>query len=111
MFRSLTGALLPLVAFAVRGKDDGSDRENAKDVWSINNSGDGIWWHMYHWTSVEADGSKMWNGDIVVHTRESWKNLAIGFCMEILDTDDKDFDCLRAVVDGKPTGSLNSDPT
>ena len=111
MIRSLIGSLLPLATLAVRGKDDGSSRENAHDTWAINNDGDGVWFHLYHWISEQPDGTKMWNGDINVNTRNSYRYLAYGFCMEILNTTDEDWDCQRVVIDVNPTGEMNKDPS
>ena len=111
MLRSLIGSLLPVAALAVRGKDDGSSRENAHDVWAINNNGNGVWFHLYHWISVESDGTKIWNGDINVNTKNSYRNLAYGFCMEILGTQEEDWDCQRVLIDAVPTGSMNKDPS
>ena len=110
MFKSLLGALLPVTALAVRGTDDGSSRENAHDTWAINNDGDGVWFHLYHWTSTAPDGvTKLWNGDLTVNTRNSYKYIAYGWCMEILNTEEEDWDCMRALVTVDPTGDINRD--
>ena len=111
MYKSLLSALLPVAVFAVRGKDDGTSREDAHDTWAISNEGDGIWFHLYHWTSTDSAGNKTWEGDLTVNTRDSWRDLAYGWCMEILDTEDEDWDCMRAMVTVDPTGEINKDPT
>ena len=58
MYRSLLSALLPLAAYAVRGKNDGTSREDAFDTNAVNNEGNGVWFHLYHWTSTDSAGNK-----------------------------------------------------
>ena len=111
MYKTLLSSLLPLAAYAVRGKDDGTSREDAFDTWAVNNDGDGIWFHLYHWTETDSLGNKQWKGDLTVNTRDSWRDLAYGWCMEILDTPDEDWDCMRVMVHVDPTGGINKDPT
>ena len=112
MLKSFLGALLPIAALAVRGNDDGSSRENAHDTNAINNNGDKVWFHLYHWTSTAPDGiTKLWNGDLTVNTGNSYRYIAYGWCMEILNTEEEDWDCMRAMVTVDPTGGINTDQT
>ena len=103
--------MLPVAAFAARGNNDGTSREDAFDTFAVNNNGDGVWFHLYHWTSTASDGvTKLWNGDLTVNLRNAYRNIAYGWCMEILDTPDEDWDCMRVMVTVDPTGSIDTNP-